>query len=62
MYFLPSRCDAELGHLGSISYAGGSMQNILNHQKYLSRPFGVVFFKDYVYWIDTAFNGGSISR
>jgi hypothetical protein len=45
-----------------MSYDGGSMQNILTHQKYLTKPFGLAFFKGYVYWIDAAFNGGSISR
>jgi len=60
--FFVYRCDSELGHLGSISYEDGAMKNILNHQKYLTKPFGLALFKGYVYWIDAAFNGGSISR
>ena len=48
--------------MGSISYEDGAMKNILNRQKYLTKPFGLALFKGFVYWIDAAFNGGSISR
>ena len=56
-------CDAEMSGLFSVDYEGQNRVILLKGQtaKWLSRPVDVAYFEGRLYWLDEAFNSGSVS-
>lgn len=57
-------CDTDLSILSSVDFNGQNRNNLIESQsnKWLSKPIGVTYFENNLYWIDSSFNGGSISK
>ena len=56
-------CDSEMSGLFSVDYEGQNRIVLLKGQttKWLSRPVDVAYFEGRLYWLDEAFNSGSVS-
>lgn len=57
-------CDQHnLSAIESISYDGTNRLVVLKKStNYISQPYSIQFYNNYIYWLDSSFKGGSISK